>query len=121
MAHFAEIDSNNKVLRVLVVGNDQEHRGQEFLANDLNFGGTWIQASYNTRKGKHKNGKIPLRKNYPAIGYSYDPIRDAFIPPQNYLSWTLDEDTCTWIPPVPYPSDGKRYVWDEPTVSWKIL
>ena len=120
MAHFAEIDSNNKVVRVLVVGDDQEHRGQDFLANDLGLGGTWIQTSYNTRGGVHTLGGTPLRKNYAGIGFSYDQQRDAFIPPKptQYPSWVLNENSCLWEPPIPYPTDGKRYKWDEPSVSW---
>ena len=120
MAHFAEIDSNNKVVRVLVVGDDQEHRGQDFLANDLGLGGTWIQTSYNTRGGVHTLGGTPLRKNYAGIGFSYDQQRDAFIPPKptQYPSWILNENSCLWEPPIPYPTDGKRYKWDEPSVSW---
>jgi hypothetical protein len=88
MAHFAEIDSNNTVLRVLVVSNDLEHRGADFLANDLGLGGTWIQTSY--------NGNI--RKNYAGIGYTYDATRDAFIPPKAncHSEETLDETTCRW-------------------------
>ena len=89
MAHFAEIDENNIVTRVLVVGDDQEHRGQEFLANDLGLGGFWIQTSYNAR----------IRKNYAGIGYTFDPVRDAFIAPQPKChpeSITFDEETCQW-------------------------
>lgn len=118
MAHFAEIDSDNKVLRVLVVPDEQEHRGQEFLCDELKLGGTWIQTSYNTHHGKHKTGKRLLRMNYASRGYSYDPQRDAFIPPKKFPSWILNEETCDWVNPVPYPKDGKRYRWDEPTVSW---
>lgn len=97
MAHFAEVDSDNVVVRVLVVSNDQEHRGQEFLANDLGLGGTWIQTSYNTIGGQHNNGGIPLRKNYAGIGYTYDPDRDAFIPPKPGNDWKLNEETCQWV------------------------
>jgi hypothetical protein len=89
MAHFAEIDTNNIVTRVLVVGDDQEHRGQEFLANDLGLGGFWIQTSYNNN----------IRKNYAGIGYTFDPVRDAFIAPQPEChpeSITFDEETCRW-------------------------
>lgn len=89
MAYFAEIDENNIVLRVLVVGNEFEHRGQDFLANDLGLGGTWVQTSY--------NGNI--RKNYAGIGFTYDSIRDAFIPPKPEIEgkkFILDEDTCLW-------------------------
>lgn len=97
MAHFAEIDSDSRVLRVLVIDNSQEHRGQEFLAVDLGLGGTWIKTSYNTRGGVHKAGGTPLRKNYAGVGYTYDAQRDAFIPPKPAGDgWTLDEETCTW-------------------------
>jgi hypothetical protein len=119
MAHFAEIDSNNEVLRVLVVDNEQEHRGQEFLANDLGLGGTWIQTSYNTYAGIHSNGGTPLRGNYAGIGYLYDSGRDAFIPPKPFASWVLNEETFTWNPPTPDPSTEEEfYVWNEDTVSW---
>lgn len=107
MAHFAEIDGNNVVLRVLVVGNDQEHRGQEFLGNDLGLGGTWIKTSY--------NGNI--RKNFAGIGFTYDPIRDAFIPPKPFNSWVLDETSCRWTPPIPRPQG--HYQWNENSLSWE--
>ena len=119
MAHFAEIDENNIVTRVLVVGNDQEDRGQEFLATDLGLGGTWIKTSYNTIAGVHSNGGTPLRKNYAGIGYTYDSVRDAFYAPKPFASWTLNEDTCTWNPPTPMPvEEGKFYTWNEETTSW---
>jgi hypothetical protein len=117
MAHFAQIDTNNVVIRVLVVPDEQETRGQEFLANDLLLDGKWIQTSYNTWGGKHRLGGIPFRKNYAKIGSTYDPIRDAFIPPKPYNSWLLDEQTCLWNPPIPHPQDG-MYVWDESSLSW---
>lgn len=89
MAHFAEIDNNNIVLRVLVVSNEFEHQGHDFLANDLGLGGTWVQTSYNGN----------MRKNYAGIGFTYDPVRDAFIPPKpevEGIEFVLDEDTCLW-------------------------
>jgi hypothetical protein len=91
LAHFAEIDSNNIVTRVLVVPDEQEHRGQDFLANDLGLGGIWYQTSYNNR----------IRKNYAGISYSYDPVRDAFIAPKPecHESVVFDEETCTWSCP----------------------
>jgi len=92
MAHFAEIDSNNIVTRVLVVPDEQEHRGQDFLANELGLGGTWVQTSYNNR----------IRKNYAGIGYTYDTGRDAFIAPKPEChpdKVTFDEETCTWSCP----------------------
>jgi hypothetical protein len=119
MAHFAEIDENNIVTRVLVVDNDQEDRGQEFLATDLGLGGTWIKTSYNTIAGVHSNGGTPLRKNYAGIGYTYDSVRDAFYAPKPFASWTLNEDTCTWNAPTPMPvEEGKFYTWNEETTSW---
>lgn len=120
MAHFAEIDSDNKVIRVLVISNEQEDRGQEFLASDLGLGGIWLKTSYNTYGGKHKNGGVPFRKNYAGIGYSYDSARDAFIPPKPslYPSWILNEETCLWEPPVSFPVGSGKYVWNESIVNW---
>ena len=118
MAHFAEVDSNNVVVRVLVVGDEQEHRGQEFLANDLGLGGTWLKTSYNTEGGVHTLGGTPFRKNYAGIGFTYDSVRDAFIPPKPYDSWLLDEETCNWNAPVAYPNDGKNYIWNEDNQEW---
>ncbi len=119
MAHFAEIDENNIVTRVLVVGDDQEHRGQEFLADDLGLGGTWKKTSYNTHGGVHTNGGTQFRKNYAGIGYTFDATLDAFIPPKPFASWTLNEDTCNWEAPVAMPiEEGKVFTWDEDTTSW---
>ena len=108
MAHFAEIDGDNVVTRVLVVPNEQENRGHEYLANDLDLGGTWVQTSYNAT----------IRKNYAGIGYTFDSGRDAFIPPKPFASWVLNEDTCNWDAPVARPEDDKFYTWDEATTSW---
>jgi len=119
MAHFAEIDDNNIVTRVLVVNDADAADGQNFLSNTLGLGGTWIQTSYNTIAGVHSNGGTPLRKNYAGIGYTYDSVRDAFIPPKPFASWTLDEDTCTWNAPTPMPvEEGKFFTWNEETTSW---
>ena len=118
MAHFAEIDANNIVLQVLVVGNDEEHRGQEFLADDLSLGGTWIQTSYNTRANVHygsdrePDGGTPLHMNYAGIGYVWDGT--GFAPPQPYGSWSLVEN-YVWEPPIER-VDG--YDWDEDTLAW---
>lgn len=109
MAHFAELDSDNVVLRVIVADN------KEWCENNL--GGTWVQTSYNTHGGQHPEGR-PLRKNFAGIGYTYDAQRDAFIPPKPYNSWVLDEATCLWNAPVAMPTDGAVYVWDEATTSW---
>lgn len=107
MAHFAKIDENNKVVEILVVDNSQEHRGQEFLANDCGLGGTWIQTSY--------NGNI--RGKFAGIGDIYDLVNDRFISKQPYPSWLLDAD-FVWQPPVARPIDGKFYQWNENTQSW---
>ncbi len=121
MAHFAEISESNIVLRVLVVGDDQEHRGQEFLADDLGFGGTWVQTSYWTRGHDHvgedgePDGGTPLHMNYAGIGHTWDGT--GFAAPEPFPSWTLDEN-YVWQPPTPHPDDGNRYVWDEATTSW---
>lgn len=106
MAHFAEIDENNKVLRVLVVDDTQEHRGHDFLANDLGLGGKWIQTSYNNN----------FRKQFAGIGYYYDENNDVFISPKPYTSWILDEN-YDWQPPIPRPELGMWY-WDEVTLDW---
>lgn len=108
MAHFAEIDTNGIVKQVLVVPDQQEHRGQEYLAIDLNLGGIWIQTSYNNR----------IRKQYAGIGYKYDPEADVFISPQPYPSWSLDEN-YDWQPPVAKPEDGVVYLWNEEKVDWE--
>jgi hypothetical protein len=106
MSHWAEIDENNTVLRVLVGNNSEPDEGEAFM-NSL--GGTWVKTSY--------NGNI--RKNYAGVGMSYDEGRDAFIAPKPYASWVLDEETCRWEAPTPYPTDGIMYVWDEETTDWK--
>ena len=111
MAHFAELDENDVVIQVLVVPDNQEHRGQEFLSSDLGLGGTWVQTSYNAT----------IRKNYAGKGMIFDRSRDAFIAPQPYLSWTLNEQTCQWEAPIAYPTDGIMYVWDEETTDWTAI
>jgi hypothetical protein len=111
MAHYAQI-IDGKVAQVLVVDADT------IAAHPTHFTGEWIQTSYNTILGEHSLGGTPLRKNFAGVGYTYDRERDAFIAPQPYESWLLDEDTCSWNAPVEMPTDGKRYDWDEDTTSW---
>ena len=112
MAHFAKV-TDGKVTQVIVAE-------PEFFATFVDSSpGEWIQTSYNTYGGLHATGGTPLRKNYAGIGYTYDRTRDAFIPPQPYPSWTLDETSCLWQAPVAYPTDGKQYAWNEATVSWQ--
>ena len=108
MSHFAKVE-NGIVTQVIVAEQDVIDTGA--------FGTGWIQTSYNTRGGQHPEGR-PLRKNFAGIGYAYDEQRDAFIPPQPFLSWTLNEDTCLWDAPVSYPNDGKLYIWDEEQQQW---
>ena len=115
MAHFAQLNAENLVTQVIVVANqdtadqdgvENEAIGIEFCTNLL--GGKWVQTSYNAR----------IRKNYAGVGYKYDAALDAFISPQPFESWTLNEETAQWEAPTPYPDDGKRYSWDEATTSW---
>lgn len=104
MAHFAEIDENNVVLRVLVVPDEQEHRGQEYLTHDCNLGGTWVKTSYSARGSRkidpHTNDFIEgvgFRKNFAGINFTYDAEQDAFIPPKpNEGDWVLNKETCLW-------------------------
>ena len=120
MAHFAEIDGDNIVTRVLVVNDADASDGQNFLANTLGLGGTWKQTSYNTSGGVHSTGGTPFRKNYAGIGYTYDSGRDAFIPPKPYASWLLNEDTCLWDAPTPMPvEEGKIFKWVEADLNWQ--
>ena len=121
ISHWAELDENNIVTRVLVGDNNDPagDEGYQWLLDNL--GGTWVKTSYNTVAGQHTNGGTPFRKNYAGIGYSYDESRDAFIPPKPFASWTLNEDTCTWNAPVAYPTDGEMYTWNEETTSWDLV
>jgi hypothetical protein len=116
MAHFAKIE-NGLVVEVNVISNsdldddgefpDSEKSGQDFQES-LGLSGTWLQTSYNGN----------FRKNYAGIGYTYDEDRDAFIPPKPYDSWVLNEETCLWDAPIPYPEDGETYTWDEEQGDW---
>ena len=106
MSHFAEI-IDGVVQRVIVAE-------QDFIDT---IQGQWVQTSYNTRGGQHPEGR-PLRKNYAGIGSVYDSARDAFYAPQPHPSWVLDEETCFWTPPTPYPADGNVYTWNEESLSW---
>jgi len=108
MAHYAKVE-NGVVTNVIVADEDVIGSGV--------FGSGWVQTSYNTRGGVHPENR-PMRKNFAAVGYTYDSVRDAFIPPRPYDSWTLNEETCLWNAPVSQPTDGKAYHWDEATTSW---
>ena len=128
MAHFAKLDENNTVTAVHVVHNDvatDEQTGIDFLNKIHKTNAVWKQTSYNTYGGVHQLGGTPFRKNYAGTGSTYDADRDAFIPPKPYDSWTLNETTCTWDSPVPFPDDAvanggsKYYNWDESNTEWK--
>jgi hypothetical protein len=116
MSHFAEIDENNIVLRVLIVE-------QEFIDTGLlGDPARWIKTSYNTNSGVHLDGGVPLRKNFAGIGYNYDPVRDAFIPPKPFPSFVLNEETCQWESTVPRPDDVADeywHWWSEDDMEWK--
>jgi hypothetical protein len=124
MAHFAKLDEKNVVTFVTVGRQEDDGLEAELIART---GDVYKQTSYNTRGGVHYDPETgepsedqtkAFRKNYAGIGYTYDEALDAFISPKPYESWVLDEDTCLWEAPVPYPTDGADYTWDEETVSW---
>ena len=132
MASFAKIGLNGKVIEVQSVVNkvlhdsngvEQEVNGIDFLTKLTGYP-IWKQSSYNTRRGIHRLGGIPLRKNYAGIGYTYDEDRNAFIAPKPYASWILNEDTCNWEAPVAMPTteleDNQYYSWNEQTLSWDL-
>ena len=128
MASFAKIGLNNKVIEVLSVNNEvlkdadgieQENIGIDFLTK-LTGWAIWKQTSYNTHGGLHDNNGTPFRKNFAGIEYTYDEDRDAFIPKKPFNSWVLNESTCNWEAPVAYPTDGKRYSWNETTKNWDL-
>jgi hypothetical protein len=120
MAHFARVNENWIVEEVIVVSNDVikddagiecDWLGEQFCQSLYGAYTKWIQTSYTGR----------IYKNYASVGYTFDPYRNAFIPPKPYESWLLNEDTCRWDPPVPYPTDGKTYVWDEEAIEWVLV
>ncbi len=121
-SHFAEINNDGIVQRVIVIDQVTLNTGRWGSPHK------WIETSKHTRGGKHYDNSgivedfgIPLRYNYAGIGYTYDQTRDAFIAPKPYPSWLLDESTCIWDAPTPYPDDGKKYYWDEDSTSWKEI
>lgn len=113
MAHFAKVE-DGIVTEVLVIEQDVIDTGA--------FGdpSLWVQTSFNTHGGQHPDGQ-PLRKNYAGIGYTYDSVRDAFIPPKPYASWVLNEETCLWEAPIEKPDDGKIYDWNEASSAWDLV
>ena len=111
MAHFAQIDENNIVINILVVPDEQQHRGEEYLSQDLGLGGRWIQTSYNNN----------IRKVFAGLGYIYNEELDVFLAPQPYPSWVIDPIQQVWVSPTPRPEpiEGKVHIWEEETQSWR--
>ena len=127
MAHYAFLDENNTVTEV-IVGKNENEDNIDWEVHYGNFRGqTCKQTSYNTQGGVHGLGGTPLRKNYAGVGYTYDSQRDAFIPPKPFASWQLNDASCLWESPTPYPTDvgtveaPKRYVWNEETLAWTLV
>ncbi len=127
MAHYAFLDENNTVTEV-IVGKNENEDNIDWEVHYGNFRGqTCKQTSYNTQGGVHGLGGTPLRKNYAGVGYTYDSQRDAFIPPKPFASWQLNDASCLWESPTPYPTDvgtaeaPKRYVWNEQTLAWTLV
>jgi hypothetical protein len=123
MAHFAKLNAENYVIFVTVARDEDEYNEVEISQQT---GEIYKRTSYNTNGGIHYTNGIPsenqskaFRKNYAGIGYYYDEIRDAFIPPKPYHSWILNEDSCLWESPIPYPNDGNNYIWNEETGNWE--
>ena len=127
MAHYAFLDENNIVTEV-IVGKNENEDNIDWEVHYGNFRGqTCKRTSYNTQGGVHGLGGTPLRKNYAGIGYTYDSQRDAFIPPKPFASWQLNDASCLWEAPTPYPTDvgtvesPKRYTWNEETLAWTLV
>ena len=114
MAHFARVE--NGIVKQVIVA-EQEYIDRMIATKP----GEYIQTSYNTHGGVHKLGGTPLRKNYAGVGFIYDSDKDAFYAPQPYDSWTLNETTCLWEPPVAHPTDGEFYSWNEETQTWDAV
>lgn len=116
MAHYAVLDKNNVVTQVFVGKDEHEPLPDGVISWETYY--VAKRTSYNTQGGQHLTGGTPYRKNYAGIGFTYDETRDAFIPPQPYSSWTLDEAKCLWESPAPMPTDGKLYAWSEDDQTW---
>ena len=127
MAHFAEIDSSNTVIRVIVIDDSQQANGEAFCQAITGSSNTWLQTSYNTIANTHLKGGTPFRKNYASIGHTYHTRLDAFIPPKKFPSWVLDEETGTWVAPKPRPEPlpfgtiNKSIRWNESVNDWVVV
>jgi len=125
MSHFAKLDENNIVTFVTVGRQEDDGREEELIART---GDVYRQTSYNTYGGVHYTDGVPsddqrkaLRFNYAGIGFTYDEERDAFVPPKPFESWVLNEETCLWEAPLPYPDDGGSYSWNEDLLAWELI
>jgi hypothetical protein len=136
MGYFVILDENNFVIKVDTINNsvftmnniENVDKANDFLNNLFNTNNVYLQTSYNTRGGVHYTNGTPsldqskaFRKNYAGIGYYYDEVRDAFIPPKPFPSWILNDDSCLWQSPIPYPNDGKMYTWNEDIGNWEEI
>jgi hypothetical protein len=123
MGHYAFLDENNVVTEV-ITGRDEDEAVDGITDWEAHYGAFRGQVckrtSYNTTAGVHANGGTPFRKNYAGIGHTYDSARDAFVPPKPFESWTLNEESCTWEAPTPYPTDGLMYMWVEDDLNWQV-
>ena len=122
MAHYAFINDQNIVTEV-ITGKDETDTTLDWEQHYAEFrlGMICRRTSYNTLGNEHRTNGTPYRKNYAGIGYTWDETRDAFIPPKPYTSWILNETTCLWEAPIPMPSDGMVYTWNEETLSWVLV
>ena len=123
MAHFAKLNSENIVISVEVINNNEsvtEQNGIDFLKTLHGEDTIWKQTSFNTHGGIHLLGGTPFRKNFGSVGFTYDEDKDAFIPPKDYPSWTLNETTCLWEAPIDKPDDGQDYDWNETNQTWDL-
>jgi hypothetical protein len=119
MAHYAFLDTENIVTEI-IVGKDESNFDWERYYGDLR-GQVCKRTSFNTHGGVHKEGGTPFRKNYAGVGFTYDSEKEAFIAPQPFSSWVLNEETCLWECPVPYPTDGNYYIWNEENQTWSLV
>lgn len=116
MAHFAKVNDDNIVVQVIAISNEQEHRGVEFITEDMGQPGRWFQCSFNTYEGEHLKGGTPLRKHYPSTGDSYDPEYDAFIPMKSRHGFLFNKETWKWEAPTPKPEGD--FAWSDLKLEW---
>lgn len=118
MKYYAKLDDNNTVVTVIVIPEDQDYRGPEFIKEDLNLDGRWLKTCENTFANETVDGSVPFRKNFAGVGYYYDEDMDAFIPPKMYDSWHLNVEKGIWEAPIPMPNDTTILGWDDLEQTW---